>query len=297
MVVGDVIVDKYTYGKRLGISAETPTVVAEYDGQKTFMGGAGLVVRHLLRLGCEVTFVTACDKQYGVHGMFMSPDNGLSEDELSRLHVKQFPFQNWILTRKERYYVDDYKMVQYDVLNRSKWDPVTADAFVKYVEALLSGIDAVILADNRHGVLSYGVGCEIVGRSRRLEIPSFVDSQVSQSKSNLDEYVGCTYVFMNERELRGYGVFCPEMSVAMNVDYIEKELGTTVVLKLGDKGSMIHGHHVPAYPVAALDTCGAGDGFLAAFVQSSGDMIFANKWAARSTLYKGTIVPSLEETV
>ena len=56
LVVGDVILDTYVYGKKLGVSAETPTVVAEYDRTETFVGGAALVARHLLRLGAEVSF-------------------------------------------------------------------------------------------------------------------------------------------------------------------------------------------------------------------------------------------------
>ena len=51
LLFGDSIVDVYVYGHALGISSETPTIVAHRDSQKVSLGGAFLVARNLLELG------------------------------------------------------------------------------------------------------------------------------------------------------------------------------------------------------------------------------------------------------
>jgi sugar/nucleoside kinase (ribokinase family) len=69
-----------------------------------------------------------------------------------------------------------------------------------------------------------------------------------------------------------------------------------VVLKRGSKGAMVDGQLVPAYPVAAIDTTGAGDVFAGAFLAAwtrgysmfeAAD--FANAAAAMSVLELGSI--------
>ncbi|MGB7171120.1 MAG: hypothetical protein WBD32_19095, partial [Acidobacteriaceae bacterium] len=54
LLIGDTILDIYTYGTALGLSAETPTIVARRREVKHSLGGAALVARNLLELGASV---------------------------------------------------------------------------------------------------------------------------------------------------------------------------------------------------------------------------------------------------
>ena len=69
-----------------------------------------------------------------------------------------------------------------------------------------------------------------------------------------------------------------------------------VVLKRGSKGAVVDGEAVPAYPVAAIDTTGAGDVFAGAFLAawtrgySMAEAVgFANAAAAMSVLQLGSV--------
>lgn len=293
-VVGDVILDKYTHGTRMGISAETPTVVARLGKKEKFLGGAGLVARHLLRLGCDVNLMTV-----------VGPDDDiweemqLSQGERDRFFSLPMKIEGWSMPVKHRFFVDDYKMVQYDILNEGVWPGPEREVFFEHFRAAATRSDAVIICDNRHGVMDEALARCMVELPGRPQL--YVDSQVSQRPSNHHWYAGADVLMLNEKELdalvpRGFGAMEERVQIAFN------KFKSNIILKLGAAGSYAlfqHAHHRTSPPeVKAIDTCGAGDAFLAAFVASEKRYLAetlqdANNWAARSTTYKGTIVPEV----
>ncbi|MCK4502425.1 MAG: bifunctional heptose 7-phosphate kinase/heptose 1-phosphate adenyltransferase, partial [Desulfuromonadales bacterium] len=62
LVVGDLILDKYTWGRVGRISPEAPVQVVEVESEEVRLGGAGNVVNNLLSLGCQVELVTVIGK-------------------------------------------------------------------------------------------------------------------------------------------------------------------------------------------------------------------------------------------
>ena len=57
-VVGDTIIDSYTHCATIGSSTKTPTLSVRYERQTDFLGGAGIVAKHLRAAGANVTFST-----------------------------------------------------------------------------------------------------------------------------------------------------------------------------------------------------------------------------------------------
>lgn len=299
LVVGDVILDEYTHGNPIGISAETPTVVAELNRVEKFVGGAGLVVRHLLRLGCHVNLLTAAESGKSIESELLESSDAPSPEEINRFQCNPFVVDGWKFTQKKRYFVDSYKMVQYDVLNKMSWadHKDRRKTFCSLAKEIIEDIDVVVICDNRHGVLNYNVGPEIVRYCNIAGIRCFVDSQVSQKESNLSIYKGADYFFVNERELRSFTCLGPETDLQSNMNEARRELVGDVIVKLGSQGAArldIFGklNIYPTTQVNAIDTCGAGDAFLSAFVVKC-DIMEANMWATLSTTYKGTIVPRI----
>ena len=57
-VVGDTIVDSYTYCAMIGGQTKTPTLSVAFERRVDYVGGAGIVAKHLLAAGADVTFST-----------------------------------------------------------------------------------------------------------------------------------------------------------------------------------------------------------------------------------------------
>jgi len=307
VVIGDVILDEYVYCKRRGLSAETPTIVVEKERTETFVGGAGLVVRNLLRLGDEVTLFTIADRS--LKNLFFNSSDRIDELEGLRLasYFVVYPDcpQDWTITKKTRFFAEGYKMFQVDELNKGTWNDDLVKSFLKNLDNHLSAnaADAIVMCDNRHGMFSEDVVKGIIQLSHQYSILTFVDSQISaMNGSNHDMYSGVDLMLMNENELEKA---FSKHRIAINVsrDYKAKRLAeqfhSDIVLKLGSEGVKTfscdsRSHTSRGFKVDVKDTCGAGDAFLAALVHS-GDLTFANKWAALSTTYVGTVVPKNED--
>jgi sugar/nucleoside kinase (ribokinase family) len=135
----------------------------------------------------------------------------------------------------------------------------------------------------------------------------YVDSQVSQSGPNHLWYKGADYIFLNDVEVYAAAKLLPkksrndlEIGLTSETAELALMLDTNIVYKRGEKGAVLCRKdgtcdYVAGLKVNTVDTCGAGDAFLAAFVKSGNNLDFANKWAAISTTKMGTIVPALAE--
>lgn len=284
LVIGDIIEDHFTYGKAIGISAETPTIVATETNSAFSLGGAALVHRHLLNLldfndDCHLLTMGSPEQRM----QFESDDITIIEDH------------RWGATKKKRFFVDDYKMVQYDVRNSMKHDKLTEEFFIKNIEAFVQNfdIDIVIAADNRHGTINKTIARWLVENQELLKYKLYVDSQFSQEQPNHDWYKGCDTMFLNEKEF----VFWLKDMHCSGFSDLSEEFDCSIVCKLGDKGAKacVDGamYTAQAEKVDVIDTCGAGDAFLAAYVASKSRCIDnklkdANVYAGHTCTMKGT---------
>jgi len=297
LLLGDTILDIYTYGTAMGLSAETPTIVARRKEVKYSLGGAALVCRNLLELGAAVEFVTlvgADEEAAHVRG-FQAP----------KLRMRAVVDAERPTTVKHRFWVDGYKLFQLDqredrAVSREMGKRVVAEA-----EAALAETDIVVISDYRHGLLSAEVVAELMPKLHASGKRVYVDSQVSQNASNHRHYRGGCVICLNLREAQAIdGGFKPERNAAAFAE-LNRALDTDrIVIKLGAEGALFQDGarvaHAPANKVAVADVTGAGDAFLAAFCLAGADepegaLRLANAWAGLSVQIHGTVPPKRED--
>lgn len=293
-VLGDVIVDKYTRTKKLGVSAETPTMVGEFINESTFIGGAALVARNLLRLGAEVTLMSFGNDD--IKDMIEASSDGFSSDEEKQrfIYVK---INEHELTYKHRIFVDEYKLLQVDTIDRREIQDIQyTKILLKFILQLKNNFDAVVFCDNRHGFFNEKNCNRMIELLNARNILSFVDCQSSQSKGAHSFYNNAKYILLNFKEFTDC-VLANGCLGKNNFDSIKKlqdRFNTKIIVKDGDKGSYSESEHAEGHKINFVDSCGAGDAFLAAFVLYR-DIVIANIWAGLSCEYTGTIVPKLKD--
>lgn len=295
LVIGDLIFDVYHTGTPLKISAETPTVVAQAHQREVSWGGAGLVCRNVLELGAKVTFISV-----------------LGDDELSR-HATGFSHPNLTpvfvsepgrtTTVKERFWVSGYKLLQWDHLDNRSISRATEQAILAAVRKYLKSVDAVVVLDARHGMMTERLARALVVATRRARVPIYVDSQVSQREANHRWYRGAHAMCLNRREAAGVdGKFDPAR-LRESAGRLARLLRVKhLAIKLGGEGAAGWFNDAflaaPAHPVRAADTTGAGDAFLTAFALAGTEqpreaLRLANLWAGLATTIVGAQPPSL----
>jgi rfaE bifunctional protein kinase chain/domain len=288
LVIGDPILDLDIYATALGLSLETPTLKAKKDRVVARFGGAGLVVRNALALGAHVTFLTTLGKD----------ENKAHYDQWHHEKLtKHFILTERANTVKARFWVGKgdavYKAFQLDTLDNTPITATQENEVLTAYDKLVSAADVVIIADYRHGLLTPTLIQSLKTHALQAGKPIIADSQISEQTSNHAAYAGFTAVTLNQTEAQAVVPgFTPS---DQHLVQLQTQLRTNVVVKLGKDGcaAIINGaiHRAPTPSVQVIDSCGAGDAFLAAL--SIGDLRadslqLATAWASLSTTIHGT---------
>jgi ribokinase len=132
--------------------------------------------------------------------------------------------------------------------------------------------------------------------ARRHSIRSILNPAPGQPL-DLAEVANADYVIPNETEAEALsGMTVTDLEGARACTRKLRDAGLRgVIVTLGANGALCGDEHVPAYPVTAVDTTGAGDAFIGAFATFLGGgcpeaeaIRRANVYAALSTLAIGT---------
>jgi D-beta-D-heptose 7-phosphate kinase/D-beta-D-heptose 1-phosphate adenosyltransferase len=294
LLIGDTIVDLYTYGTAIGLAAETPTIAARRQKSQASLGGAALVCRNLLELGASVRFITL-----------------VGDDDEAR-HIRSFSHPRLELvellstdkptTVKQRFFIDGYSLLQLDVRDDRPISEELEAALMAAVGTALPGVGFTVISDYRHGLLSDRLVPKLLTAVRGSGKPVFVDSQVAQNESNHRLYRGDGVMCLNLREARCIDPTFEPTPQAASFATLVRELATRqIVVKLGEAGALtLDGDKISAAPAAnvkVVDTTGAGDAFLSAYslahtIDAGCALTVANAWAGLAVQIHGTAPPA-----
>jgi rfaE bifunctional protein kinase chain/domain len=261
-VVGDTIVDSYTYCTLIGGMAKTPTFSLRYDNQVDFSGGAAVVAKHVRRAGADVTFSTVLG------------DDALKDlvlRDLAEQEIDCHPFVDHTrpTTQKNVFITGGYRMLKVDKVDNR---PISERA-VEHLRQSLAGTesDAVVFSDFRHGIF----GRRSIGELAAAIPPKAVrvaDSQVASRWGNILEFSGFDLITPNEREAR-FALGDQDSTIRpMAMELYQRAECKLLILKLGDKGIITYRAPTPEvrsfFTIDSLadnlvDAVGAGDALLA----------------------------------
>lgn len=295
LLLGDVICDIYHRGCVVGVSAETPTLVAREESTAVSLGGAGLVMRNILALGGKVTLCTlvGADASARLVRAFRNP----------HLRLAAFAERGRTTTVKERFWADGYKLLSWDHLDNRPIAAALEKKIHGFVRTHLAAFDVLAVSDYRHGCVTERLARQLVALAHRAHKPIIVDSQISQARGNHVWYRGADTVCLNQREAVSVDPTFSSRAQRASLFRVQKILkAKNVVVKLGERGSasVVGKTYFASGPrrVEAVDTTGAGDAFFSVLAlggaPSSALLSVANAWAALSTTIIGTEPPTKE---
>lgn len=261
-VVGDTIVDSYSYCSVLGATAKSLAFSVRPERTDVFAGGAAVVAKHVKAAGAGVAFSTV-----------------LGEDDLRDFVLKDLgsagvtchPFidRTRPTTHKERFIADGNKLLQVDRVDNRP----LSDRGIAFLTDRLRATDAhiVIFSDFRHGVFNR----QTIGRLKQAipaEALKVADSQVSNRWGNILDFTDFDLLTPNEREAR-FALADQDSVVRPLALNLYQQAGCRhLILKLGERGVL--GYRTPGvmprefFMVDSLvdrlvDPIGAGDALLA----------------------------------
>jgi bifunctional ADP-heptose synthase (sugar kinase/adenylyltransferase) len=288
-VVGDTIVDSYTYGAMIGGQTKTPTMSVLYERKVDYVGGAAIVAKHLRAAGAVVVFST-------VLGDDPLKDFVIEDLREHDIDVRAAIDKSRPTVNKNAIVVGGYRLLKLDTLdNRSISDSIL-DNITAAVRAI--PVDAVVYSDFRHGIFNR----RTISRLTKA-IPKGVyrvaDSQVASRWGNITEFTAFDLITPNEREAR-FALGDQDSGIRPLASALFDEAQCKLlILKLGERGvlacqsadhdSLDSFFVIDSFVERLVDAVGAGDALLA---YSTLAMLVANKPVEATIL--GTIAAACE---
>lgn len=278
-VLGDTIVDSYTYCTLIGGTAKTPTFSVKHERQVDFSGGAAVVSKHIRRAGAQVQFSTVMGndemKDFVVEDLVK---HGIE------CHVEVDPTRP--TTQKNAFIAGGYRLLKVDKLdNRTISDRILDKLKVSLRS---STVDAFVFSDFRHGIFNRHTipqltECLPAGALR------VADSQVANRWGNILDFDGFDLITPNEREARFALGDQDSVVRPLALALYEKAKCRTLIMKLGERGAIVYRPHksgdvrgfftLDSFVDRVVDAVGAGDALLAyatlGYIASKSDAVAA----------------------
>ncbi|MBM4122563.1 MAG: D-glycero-beta-D-manno-heptose-7-phosphate kinase [Nitrospira sp.] len=257
LVVGDLILDHYIWGKVSRISPEAPVPVVQVHSESLQLGGAANVYNNILALGgkADICGVVGADES----GRCLLKELGLRRQ--GRGGVVIDPARP--TTRKTRIVAHNQQVVRFDVERRSDIKQPIQRRIIRYVESRLREISCLVVSDYAKGVVTLPLMTELTRLAALRRIPLIVDPKVE----HFSYYKGVTVVTPNHLEAgQAAGLHTDdERSITEAGEIIRQRLGCSAVLiTRGEQGMSLFEAdgarwHIPTTARQVYDVTGAGD--------------------------------------
>ena len=195
VVVGDLIVDEYLFGKPARISREAPVLILRFSERQVLLGGAANAANNVHALGARVIPI-------GVIGR-----DGAGEELVALFGAAGIPTDGIVTengrttTVKTRIMAGGYQATRQQVVRLDREpagepQPTSEDALLGRLTALGTRVDAVVISDYGYGTVTPRLFEHVKALARRANAIVSVDSRYQ-----LPRYVGVTAATPNEAEL------------------------------------------------------------------------------------------------
>jgi D-beta-D-heptose 7-phosphate kinase/D-beta-D-heptose 1-phosphate adenosyltransferase len=172
LVVGDVMLDEFLWGKVARISPEAPVPVVEVQRQSHHLGGAGNVACNVRSLGGHAVVAAVVGRDAAAETLRECLRAAGVEDALSVADSGR------PTTVKTRIVAHHQQVVRAD---RELADDVPADLegeILAHVRRALPGCGAVVVSDYQKGVVTERLMKSVLALARRRRVPVLVDPKV-----------------------------------------------------------------------------------------------------------------------
>lgn len=298
LVVGDLMVDHYTFGKVKRISPEAPVPVLQVEREQHLPGGTGNVMCNLAALGMKVfALCRTGDDPAGTLCQGLLEAKGIDTRGVIKDHSFTTPIKNRLIADTQQLVRVDYEKVK--PLNEEDESKVIRNCIT-----YLPKMHAIVISDYAKGFCSSSLLEFLLENAKELKIPVIVDP-----KSNrFDRYKGATLLKPNLAEaIRAANL--PEGASLDSVAQVilENTFCNHLMITRAHEGISIFSakggrKDFPALIREVKDVTGAGDTVCAVVTASlANDLpleeatILANKAASYSVQRVGCVQVSLKE--
>ena len=260
LIIGDVMIDSYYWGKVDRISPEAPVPIVAVEKKESRLGGAANVALNVKAMGATpiLCSVIGADDD-GKELIELTKENGQTAEGLIQSYDRR-------TTKKTRIIGNNHQMLRIDGEDLHDLNETEEASFIEKIELIVKSrkVDAIIFEDYDKGCITPSLIKKVVELAIENSIPTTVDPK----KNNFINYIRVTLFKPNLKELKE----------GLKIDFNHRnqdELEAAIAkleLKLQNKNTLITlsefgvfinspkvKHHVQAHHRDITDVSGAGD--------------------------------------
>jgi len=257
LVVGDIMMDRFIWGKVSRISPEAPVPVVAVEKETFLLGGAANVVNNIHALGGNVTLC-------GVVG-----DDEMGQKIIKKLTETKIGLQGIFVEQGRQTSTKTRIIAHHQQLVRIDWETTdhprtpTSRNLSEFLKKNIEGFDGIILSDYGKGLLTKELIRTTIRKARETKKLIMVDPKLK----NFFYYKGATVVTPNAAEASAASsILINDLSSLKSAGrMLLKKLGCDVlVITRGEEGMAIFEPRqepflVPTVVKEVYDVTGAGD--------------------------------------
>jgi rfaE bifunctional protein kinase chain/domain len=264
MIIGDVMLDSYLWGKVERISPEAPIPIVALKKRENRMGGAANVAMNIKSMGAKPVLCSVIgEDSKGINFLDL-----LKKEKIPTYGILQSSER--ITTTKFRIFGNSTQMLRVDEEVEDDLSEKDRTNLLGKIENILSKekIDGIIFQDYNKGVIDSILIKEVITRATKLKIPVSVDPK----KKNFYNFTGVTLFKPNLKEMKeGMKVEFDnndrEMLLSVAQTLREKINCQYILTTLSEYGIMMSmkdsfdekNIFIPAHVRSISDVSGAGD--------------------------------------
>jgi D-glycero-beta-D-manno-heptose-7-phosphate kinase len=258
LIIGDVMIDSYIWGKVERISPEAPVPIISITNKEIRLGGAANVAKNIAALGATPILCSVVgDDHDGQAFMDLLLLRGMDARGIVQSDER-------ITTVKERMLSASQQLLRIDRETTKPLNKKDKAALLANIESLAPEADVIIFEDYDKGVLDKKLIKSVVSIARKYNIPTAVDPK----KQNFLSYEGVTLFKPNLKEIKeGLKVdFRNDDATALSsaaASLRRKLKAEKILITRSEHGVYIlsdnNEHFIPAHVRSISDVSGAGD--------------------------------------
>jgi D-beta-D-heptose 7-phosphate kinase/D-beta-D-heptose 1-phosphate adenosyltransferase len=276
LVIGDLMLDEFLWGKVTRISPEAPVPVVDIQRRAAYPGGAANVARNLASLGAQAGLagVIGVDEP-GRHLVQLLTDENIATGSIRKSPLRPTTHKTRVcaITRQLHDHLeieDQQQIVRVDEESRKPLDPESRRWLFDRLRAEISTHDAVIIEDYAKGLIDQELVTLVVAEAKAHGKIVAIDP----NPNNPFDWSGGTVLKPNRREAflaAGLPYSTDEAAVLQAGAILQKKHAIRhVLITLGEAGMLLleqgqKPYHTPTRAQEVFDVSGAGDTAIAAF--------------------------------
>ncbi|MCI8374288.1 MAG: adenylyltransferase/cytidyltransferase family protein [Lachnospiraceae bacterium] len=265
LVVGDIIIDKYTYCNVQGIMSKDMGYSARLSHSEEYLGGAVAIARHLSSFTDDVTLLSAIGKEENIRLRLFDELSDRVQLRLTYSSIIPSIVKHRYLTRNEKR--EEYRKI-FAINNippNVRYEEEVYESFKEKLREKILDYDVVFLCDFGHGLIDREA-MEIIQKNAKFLILNCQTNSSNRGLNIITKYTRADAFSLDQQELK---LAFPEYTAdeEISLKKLSAHLGGNGWLTRGSKGA--YGicdqeiHECPAFTLSVKDTIGAGDAFLA----------------------------------